>query len=280
MALDTTSHDIYRGTTGLQLPPDVSREVFQGAIAQSAVMKLAERIELPGRGLAIPVITGDPTAFIANEAAEKNVDNSAFDTKFMAPVKFAVIELFSDEFKRDYDALYEQLIRRLPGSIAKAFDDEIFNAVSTPTGFDSLNGVTTVADIPTGMQTIAQGGYRMNGIAASAAAEVDLITATNQLGVPLFISDPQDGKLGRVYGAPVVPCDAITGLVAGDWSQCKYGIVDDIKVKFSEEATINDGSAQINLWQRNMFAVLVEAELGFVCADTNAFFAVDASASE
>lgn len=276
MALDTTSHDIYRGTSGLTLPTDVSRAIFQGAIAQSAVMKLAERIELPGRGLSIPVVTGDPVAQIVGEATEKPVSNSTFATKTMTPKKFAVIELFSNEFKRDFDALYEQLIKRLPGSIAKAFDDQVFNQAAL-TGFDSLAGIATATDIVDGMQTIAGDGYRMTGIAASPASEVDLITATNQLGLPLFVENIQDGKLGRIYGADVVECAALSGLVAGDWSKAKYGIVDDITVKFSEEATINDGSKQINLWQRNMFAVLVEAELGFVCADDDAFFAVAAS---
>jgi len=42
-------------------------------------------------------------------------------------------------------------------------------------------------------------------------------------------------------------------------------------MSISEEATVNDGTNQINLWQRNMFAVRVEAELGFVVSNTNAF---------
>lgn len=276
MALDSTSHDIYRGTSGITLPKELSAEIFEGAIAQSAIMKLAERVYLPGAGLAIPVITGDPTVSIVNEAAEKPVSNSTFETKNMVPKKFAVIELVSEEFRRDLPRLYDALLRRLPGAIAKAFDKQALTEVAL-TGFDSLVGAQTVADIPTGMQAIAADGYRMTGIAAGPAGEAELITAVNGLGMPLFAESIESGRLGRIYGADVVPCAAINGLIAGDWSKCKYGIVDGINIKISDTATVNDGSAQVNVWQRNMLAILVEAELGFVCADTDAFFQVAAS---
>lgn len=276
MALDSTSHDIYRGTSGITLPKELSAEIFEGAIAQSAIMKLAERVYLPGAGLAIPVITGDPTVSIVNEAAEKPVSNSTFTTKNMVPKKFAVIELVSEEFRRDLPRLYDALLRRLPGAIAKAFDKQAMTQVAL-TGFDSLVGAQTVADIPTGMQAIAADGYRMTGIAAGPAGEAELITAVNGLGMPLFAESIESGRLGRIYGADVVPCAAINGLIAGDWSKCKYGIVDGINIKISDTATVNDGSAQVNVWQRNMLAILVEAELGFVCADTDAFFQVAAS---
>ena len=280
MALDTASHNIYRGTTGLELPKEVSDIVIQGAIAESAIMKLAQRIYLPGRGLAIPVITGDPTVSIVNEAAEKPVSNSTFSNKNMVPKKFAVIELFSNEFRRDMPRLYDALIDRLPGALAKAFDKQAL-AETAITGFDSLAGVQTIATgdtyaekIQNGIRAIAADGYRLNGYAASPAAEAELITALDGNGRPLFMPSTADASVGRVYGGEVVPCASIQALIGGDWSKAYYGIVDNINIKFSEEATINDGTAQINLWQRNMFAVLIEAEMGFVCGDADAFFQI------
>ena len=280
MALDTTSHDIYRGTSGVELPKELSQEIIQGAIAQSAVMQLAQRIYLPGRGLAIPVITADPTVSIVNEAAEKPVSNSTFSNKNMIPKKFAVVELVSMEFRRDLPRLYDALIQRLPGAIAKAFDKQVFTE-SALSGFDSLAGATSISSgntfaekIANGIKAIAADGYRLNGYAASAAAEAELVTAHDSLGRPLFMPSTEEGSVGRVYGGEIVPCKSITNLVGGDWTKAFYGIVDGINIRFSEEATVNDGSAQINLWQRNMVVILCEAELGFVCADTDAFFQV------
>lgn len=283
MAFSTTPVDINRGTEGLTLPKDVSDVVIQGAIAESAIMKLAQRVYLPGRGLAIPVITGDPTVSIVNEACEKPISNSTFATKNMVPKKFAVIEVFSNEFRRDMPALYDALIGRLPGAIAKAFDKQALTE-SALTGFDSLKLAQTISDgstyaekIANGIKAIAADGYRMDGIAASALAEAEIQTAVNGLGMPLFVENIQDGKLGRIYGADVVPCAAISGLVAGDWSKAYYGIVDGISIEFSDQATLNDGnSGLINLWQRNCFAVRAEVEMSFVVADDDAFFQIPA----
>lgn len=280
MAFGTTSHDIYRGTSGLELPKEVSDIVIQGAIAQSAVMQLAQRIYLPGRGLAIPVITGDPTVSIVNEAAEKPVSNSTFSNKNMVPKKFAVIELFSNEFRRDMPRLYDALIDRLPGALAKAFDKQALTETAI-SGFDSLKtaqaiatGSTYAEKVQNGIRAIGADGYRLNGYAASPAAEAELIVAVDGNGRPLFMPSTADNSLGRVYGGEVVPCAAAGGLIGGDWSKAFYGIVDGINVEFSDQATVNDGENQINLWQRNMFAARIECELGFVVGDIDAFFQI------
>lgn len=285
MALDSTSHDIYRATTDLVLPTEVSSEVFAKTIENSAVMQLGQRIDLPGRGLSIPVITGDATAQIVNEAAEKPVGSPAFTTKTMTPKKFAIILPFSNEFRRDWNALYNELTRRLPLAIAKAFDNQVFN-VAGITGFDSLNSAQSItntgdidADLINGIDAIAGDGYSFNGLAVSPLAEAHLMTAVTGIGTPLFVQNFTDQVgVGRVFGAPVAKSSAVAYAVGGDWSHAKWGMVNDIEIAVSEEATINDGTKQINLWQRNMFAVRCEAELGFVVADADAFFKIPASA--
>lgn len=283
MAFSTTPEDINRGTSGLSLPKEVSDVIIQGAIAESAVMKLAQRVYLPGRGLAIPVITADPSVSIVNEACEKPVSNSTFSTKNMVPKKFAVIETFSKELVRDMPALYDALIGRLPGAIAKAVDYQAFTQ-SALTGFDSLVNAQTISSganfaekLQNGIKAIAANGYRMNGIAASALAEAEIQTATNGIGMPLFIENIEDGRIGRIYGADVVPCAAISGCIAGDWSKAYYGIVDGINIDFSDSATLNDGSdGLIHLWQRNMVAARIECEISFIVASDSAFFQIAA----
>lgn len=286
MALATNPVDINRGTTGLTLPAELSAEIFENARHESAVMRLADRVDLPGRGLSIPVITGDPIANIVAETAEKPVSNSTFATKTMTPKKFAVIELVSKEFARDLPALYDTLIRRLPGSIAKAFDNQVFN-VAAITGFDSLTGVQavtrassdTIADVVrSGMMLVAANNAHVDGFAVSPAYETELVTAVDGIQRPLLVPDMNNGDyVGRVYGADVAETAAITTMFGGDWSKAKYGIVNDIDIAISEEATINTGTEHVNLWQRNMIAIRVEAELGFVCADAGAFFKVTAA---
>ena len=278
MAYPTDSININRTTT-IQLPSEVSAEILAGVEGSSAVMQLARKIEVPGRGLTIPVVTGDPVAEMVAETAEKPVSNSTLNTKLMKPQKFAVIELFSDEFRRDASALYDELIRRLPGAIAKAFDAQVF-AGTAVSGFDVLTGVDTVTagdtpadDVKAAMLAVAAENGEVNGFAVSPAYYVSMVTAVDGINRPLFTPGFESNQLGLVYGSPVAKSEAVNLMFAGDWAKAMYGIVDGINISYSADATVNDGTNQINLWQRNMFAVRVEAEIGFV-ADTEKFVQV------
>lgn len=285
MALATNSIDINRSTTGLVLTPEQSNEIIADAVEQSAIMQIADRVSLPGSGLSIPVITGEPTADFVGETAEKPVSEHAFNTKTMTPYKIAVIELFSNEFRRDYRRLYDELRRRLPYAIARKFDATIFNGTAPGTGFDVLTGATA-QDIETSPYTalvgaygsIATSGNRPTGFVLSPAAEVILYSATDDNKRPLFLPSIADGSVGSILGTPVIKNQNVyvagnpnvVGFV-GDWTKAKWGMVDDISIAISEEATINTGTEQVNLWQRNMFAVRAEAEVGFIVSDTDAF---------
>ena len=286
MALSTTPVDINRGTEGLVLPEQLSTEIWAGAIEQSAVMQLAERIELPGSGIAIPVITGDPVAQFVAESTEKPVSTGTFSTKTMKAYKLAVIEPFSNEFMRDYARLYDELVRRLPGAIAKAFDATVFGTTAPGTGFDVLGNSTAkaidpqtaYADMVGVIETLGAADASLTGIAASAQAQALFLSAVDGAGRPLFSDSPESGRLGRILGADVVKAQAAyaagtpnTVAYAGDWSQARYGIVNGINISVSDQATLNDGEQLIHLWQRNMSAVRIEAEVGFVVRNAGAF---------
>ena len=118
--------DVNRGTTGISLPKEVSNEIWSKVLEGSAIMNLARRIELPGRGLEVQTITGEPTAAWVNETDEKTVSKHTFGTKIITPYTIAVIIPFSNQFRRDRRALYEELVSRLPSALAKTFDNTVF----------------------------------------------------------------------------------------------------------------------------------------------------------
>ena len=286
MAYATDPIDINRTTNGIVLPSQLSAEVWAAAQEESAVMQLAQQIQLPGSGVTVPVITGDPVADFVGETAEKPVSASTFSTKQMTPYKIAVIELFSMEFRRDMPALYNELARRLPASIAAKFDATIFNGTAPGSNFDVLTGSTAVGiggedtygKMVTALSTIAAANGELNGWAMSPAGEALLLGSTDGNGRPVFVPTVSDGTVGAVLGAPIVRSRHVYKAgtpnvigFAGDWNQARYGIVDGINVSISEDATVNTGEEQVNLWQRNMFALRVEAEVGFVVRDAAAF---------
>lgn len=300
MAIVPSGEQINR--SNIQLPVDVSSEILQKTQEASAVMMLARKISLPGNGLAIPVITGDPDPEWVTETGKKPVSTPTLDKKIMQPHKLAVIVPFSDEFRRDIPALYNALIERLPGVLAKKFDATVFfGPGSTLANFDDFSQVTAqaldaanktaydglvAADID-----ISEQGGTVSGYALSPQARGVLLSALDKNDRPIFINSAAEGAIPRILGAPThftagAYKDGVAGAgtdpgtpdivgFAGDWAHALYGTVEGVQIGYSDEATLTyvDGNSQtvtINLWQQNMFAVRAEIEVGFV-AETEYF---------
>ena len=284
--------DINRTTNSMALPSVLSNEIIQKAQEESAIMRLARRIDLPGRGVTIPVITGDPQAAWVAETAAKPVSNGTPGTKLMQAFKIAVIETFSKEFARDAEALYNQMRERLPRALAGVFDATIIGAVQAPSqsNFDTFANCTAVSiananngtylGLVTADSNIAQAGGVMNGVAMGAQGRSLLLSATDTTGRPIFMPSANDGIVGRVVGSDVYfnknlyvagtsPAPNIVG-IAGDWTQALCGTVAGVEVSVSDTATLTVGDDTINLWQQNMLAVRAEIEVGFR-ADTACF---------
>ena len=285
--------DIKRTTNSMALPSALSAEVLQKASQESAIMRLAEKIDLPGTGVTIPVIVSDPTAAWVAETEKKPIGNATPGTKLMQAFKVATIMTFSKELVRDAAALYRAIVEKGPAAIAKVFDQTIIGAVQAPSAsnFDTFANCTAVSIANANNGTylglvaangnIAQAGGRMNGVAVGAQGESLLFSAVDTTGRPIFMPSANDGSIGAVLGSRIVennglyvagtsPAPNIVG-IAGDWTQAKYGIVNGIEFSYADQASIDDGNGNtINLWQQNMVAVLVEAELGFR-ADTACF---------
>lgn len=288
--------DINRTTNSMALPSDISAEILQKVQEESAIMRLARKITLPGRGVTIPVVAGDPTAAWVAETASKPVSNGTPATKLMSAYKIAVIETFSKEFVRDIPQLYDALVRRLPAALAKIFDGTIIGAVANPIGntnFDTFAACTKQSILTSGADTtygglvaadtdIAEHGGMLNGFALSPAARGILLAAVDGNDRPLFINSVAEGAIPQILGAPVYfnralykagtagTAPEIVG-IAGDWTQAMYGTVNGVEISMTDTATVVDSdSNQINLWQQNMIAVRAEIEVGFR-ANTDCF---------
>ena len=281
--------------TNITLPTDISAEILQKTQEQSAVMSLARQIQLPGRGLTIPVITSEPEAAWVDETAAKPVSNPGLSTKIMQAYKLAVIVPFSDEFARDLGSLYDALVQRLPLALAAKFDATVFHGTAPGSNFDTFASVTAQSISGTGNSVykalvaadtaIASAGGILNGFALSPQAKGELLGAVDSTGRPLFVNSVADGVVPRLIGAPAHYAKAaykdgtsgsgatpdVIGF-AGDWTQALYGTVEGIKIDMSNQASLPIGAsnAMISLWQNNMFAVRAEIEVGFR-ADTSVF---------
>ena len=241
--------DINR-TTSIALPGEVSSEILQKTQESSAVMSLAQPIKLPGLGVTIPVITGDP------EAAWVAVP-----------------------------ALYKQLVSRLPLALAQKFDATVFGGVTAPgSNFDTLKsctaqeiGTDAYAGLVAADADIADHNGILNGWVLSPKGKALLLNAVDANKRPLFINSVAEGAVPMILGSRTLQSKGaylsgtpnVVGF-AGDWTQAMYGTVEGVQIAIADQATLQDGETTINLFQQNMFAVRAEIEVGFRC-DTTVF---------
>lgn len=275
-------------STTITLPTEMSNEIFQKLQEDSAVMSLARKIDLPGLGATIPVITSDPEAAWVAETGEKPVARPGLTTKTMGAYTLAVIVPFSNQFRNNVPALYNAIVERLPKALAKKFDSTVFGGTAAPgSHFDTLAsctaqslGTDTYAALVAADADIADHDGITDGFVVSPKFRAKLLGAVDSNKRPLFVNNVAEGAVPVILGAKAVPCKAAYKAAAsgtahqlgfaGDWTQAVYGVNGTLSISISDQATLTDGDTTINLWQRNMFAVRAEIEVGFV-ADTTVF---------
>lgn len=275
--------------TTINLPAEVSDEIIQKVQEGSAVMQLAPQTELSGRGEEIPVILGDPEAEWVNETEEKPVSKPTINTKIIKPYTLAVIVPFSNQFRRDAAKLYDELVRRLPGALAQKFDGTVFGNHAAPgEHFDTLAACTaqdigenTYDGLVAADVDIAEHNGILNGYIISPKARGVLLSAKDSNKRPIFINSVAEGAIPMILGAKTLQSKAayksgtpnVIG-AAGDWNMARWGTVEGVQISIADQATLsyteNGSTKTLSLFQRNMFAVRAEIEVGFR-ADTSVF---------
>lgn len=277
--------------TNIDLPESVSNAILSKVQESSKVMRLARQIPLPGNGAAINVLLSDPEAAWAGETESKAVSNPQVSTKILRGYTLAVIVPFSNQFRRDASALFDAIVEKLPDALGRKFDETVFFGSAPGSDFDTLANVTAqslASDVYGGLVAadtdIALHGGIANGYIFSAQGKGILLGAKDQSGRPLFINNVSEGSVPVVLGARTEITKAAfksgspsTIGFAGDWNQAVWGMVEGVKISFSEDATLKlANNSEINLFQQNMFAVRAEIEVGFR-ALTDAFNALTAT---
>lgn len=284
--------DLNRTSTGVAnlLPKEISSEIWANAVNESIIMQASRSVALPGGGVTIPMITGDAEADWVDETDEKPVSDATVGSKSMTPYKLAVIETFSNEFRRDLPALYAELARRLPSALGRKFDATIVNGTAPGSNFDVLSdassltvdGTNTIDDLAAVLQAVSVANGDLSNWLISPQLEGAIRLAKDPgTGSYAFLQNAQtdNGSIGSVFGRPVSKSNAVyqAGVsdtspaivgIAGDFARSAiYGTVEGISVDITDTATVNKGGTQLNLWQRNMFAIRAEVEVGFIVRD-------------
>ena len=297
-----TALDVSRLTNGVILTPEMSSEIWTDSIKQSALTQLATRVNLPGKGVKWQTLNAPNAAEWVGETAEKPVVDPTFGSKTMIPYKLAQIITVSEEFTRDAANLWNAVQAQASEAIAQAIDKTFLAGTIKLPGAD---GVDTLADAQTVSvkngkyvdfvkiaTTVLDNNGDLNGIAITNKGLSKFLSAVDENGRPLMVPGVGSTELGSAFGARMIKSpwgykEAVKAStdpkvnaapevlgVAGDWTQAYYGTVQGIRIKMTDTATVKKGAQTINLWQRNMIAFLVEAEVGFIVRDKSKFVVI------
>src|SRR5690606_9082904 len=126
--------------------------------------------------------------------------------------------------------------------------------------------------VVTAFAAVADAGGDVTSVALSPKGQTARMLATDADGRPLSVpgGPAEPGRVANVLGVDTVTSRAVydqasaTVGVAGDWTAAVFGTVAGVQVAVNTEGSITDtGGTPLNLWQRNMFAVRAEIEVGF-----------------
>lgn len=284
------------------IPEPVTREIMQGAIAESAVLRMGRRLaNMSSKTQTINVLDALPSAYFVNgEATDsgagdawKQTTKMAWDKKKIYAEEIAVIvpipEAVLDD--SDYD-IWGEVRPRLTEAFGKVIDAAILfgtNKPSTwrngvvPSAIAAGNGVpvgTSVFDDIMGenglIAKVELDGFNPNGVMSAIQMRGKLRGLKDTTGQPIFKSDMQGATRYGLDGMDMYfpmngafdPTQA--QMIVGDWSQLVYAIRQDMTFKIFTEGVIQDPSTKAityNLMQNDMVALRAVMRMGWEIAN-------------
>lgn len=281
------------------IPEDVSKEIMQGAIAESAVLKMARRLpNMSSKTQAINVLDTLPTAYFVNgdvtgtTAAEgdfKKTTNIAWEKKKIYAEEVAVIVPISEAVLDDssYD-IWSEVKPRLYEAFGKVIDSAVLFGTNKPTSWREglIPSATTAGNVKTAttdiyadimgeggvISLVEEDGFIPNGVMAAIQMRAKLRGLVDKSGQPVFRSDMQGATRYALDGMDMYfpnngSFDSTSALaIVGDWSQLVYAVRQDMTFKIFTEGVIQDpatGEIEYNLMQNDMVALRAVMRLGW-----------------
>jgi len=269
--------------------PEYSNEIYQAAIAQSAVMSMAQRAPNMGTGVRkISVLDTLPLAYFVgstqNVPDRKQTTAMAWKGKDLTAEELAVIVPIPEATLADASIdLAAQILPRVGEAMGRTLDRAVLGGVNMPaTWMTTTAGVAQSVNagclatgnyvVDTGdlyqdvlgadgvFSLVEQDGYMVNGSLMLPNMMGRLRGTVGTDGHPIFVR-ALDGSYAlageRVMFQRNGGGDAQVPLISGDWSQIVWAVRQDVTVKLLTEGVIQDdeGAIVYNLAQQDMVAL-------------------------
>ena len=259
----------------------VANEIFEGVIKDSKALSMFRRLpNMTSDKTKLRVLDSLPVAYFVDESTSngrKNTTKMAWDKKFINAAELAVIVPIKENVLNDASIdIWSEVRPRIVEAFAKKIDNAMFFGVDKPTDWrkglvpsviDAGAEVTETgklySDINDVMTKVEESGYEVNGILGGVGLKGKFRMMTDTTGQPL--NTTEIGSIKRAFMDNGVWDKSKSTLIAGDFSQAVYAIIQDVTYKILDQAVIQDtdGSILYNLAQDDMVALRVVMRLGW-----------------
>jgi HK97 family phage major capsid protein len=289
----TYNDAVARSDAQALMPEDVSREILQAAIQQSAALTLMRRTPMTRAQQRKPALTAFPASYwVGGDTGLKQTTKQQWGNKYLNAGELATIVVvdqatFDDQ---DYD-MWGEIRPRVAESIGEALDKAIFFGVDIPNEWTDFDGIVPEAeaadhevtlgdnadiglDISAAMEFVEDDGFDVTGHAGPRRLRAKLRNARSSgSGEPIF-QQLADGQGRTIYGDTFAifgngAWDGSTLDILGDYSQALLGVRQDITYQVFTEGVVSDddGVVIVNLMQQDSIALRVVARFAALIAN-------------
>ena len=285
------SGSIVRENLAGLIPEPVTREIFQGVVEQSAVLKAGRKLpNMTSKTQSINVLDMLPLAYwVDGDTGFKRTSAQAWEKKKLYAEELAVIIPIPEAVLDDtnYD-IWGEVKPRIVEAMGRRIDEAILFGTGKPstwrksvvdTAKDAGASVTQTSDLFTDIMGIngviakaEESGFMPTGVMAAVGMRAQLRGLTDENGQPIFLSNMQGRASYMLDGMEMSfpmngawdPEEAL--MIVGDFHQLVYSIRQDVTYKILTEATIVDPTSRVviySLAQQDMVALRAVMRLGW-----------------
>ncbi|TAI30798.1 phage major capsid protein [Bacillus velezensis] len=282
-----------------KVPTEQGTLVLKEFMTQSAVTKLAKYEEMTKPEKEFTYLASGPGAYWVGEGDRIQTSKAQWLTAKMISKKLGVIIPVSKEFLRySVTDFFTQMRPAIAEAFAIKFDQAALFGVDSPFGkgvsvFEkikesgnaiALNSLGNLYDELSGVMALVEDADKdVNGFTTTRRFRQKLRGTKDGNGLPIF-NDATGGATQQALGLPIGYVDSKSwdyekaALLAADWNYTRYGIPQGMEYKISEDATLTtivdaDGNP-INLYERDMVALRITQQVGFMTLTDDAFAAI------
>lgn len=287
------------------IPGQTVTDIFDKIAEESVVTKTAGTTPMPITGTSFVVPVGEVNAGVVGEGMLKPISKGGSRFKEVRPVKFATIMYFSDEMLDSNSAYIAEYFKgQMTDAIKRSVDAaviygrDVISGQQIP-GVEYINQSTNrfnlgdaakkdggiFKDLVNGASAISAKRHSIDGFMADESLRYRLNSETDLQGRP--IQGPNfniANSSGSLLGFPVNYSRNVSGnmgniedtgvrAIAGNFRENVHlGYVrNNVTFRRTNEATLFDEGDWVPLFQTNMQAFLVEAQIGWAITDPDAF---------